>query len=333
MIQLRLATHQDLIELTSLREGETKLGQTLKCIDSLDALESSEARYVLFGIEEDIGIQANYGKKGAGQAWQTFLSSFVNTQSNQYNTGNDVLLLGAVTVSAQLEEDVTKETLGEVVSRIDKKVAFLVRSIVEAGKIPILIGGGHNNAFGALSGTSEALGTSINCINLDAHTDLRIQDYRHSGNGFRYALENPERRFLEKYAIFGVHKNYTPAYILEYVESKNEDIKLYFFEDMFTEQEAFEQLEEALLHISDNAFGLELDCDVIQNFPASALTPSGFTLEQIRLFITKISSLSKITYLHICEASPSKATASQVGKSLTYLVTDFITSHRAHHTL
>ena len=31
-----------------------------------------------------------------------------------------------------------------------------------------------------------------------------------------------------------------------------------------------------------------------------------------------------VKYLHICEAAPTKKTANQVGKLITYLITDFI---------
>jgi formiminoglutamase len=35
-------------------------------------------------------------------------------------------------------------------------------------------------------------------------------------------------------------------------------------------------------------------------------------------------------YFHICEAAPTKKNEGQVGKALSYLVTDFIREHGTH---
>lgn len=73
--------------------------------------------------------------------------------------------------------------------KIDAVVAETVKKILSAGKIPITIGGGHNNAFGIIKGASEAFEKPVNVLNIDAHTDLRKLEHRHSGNGFSFALK------------------------------------------------------------------------------------------------------------------------------------------------
>ena len=70
--------------------------------------------------------------------------------------------------------------------------------IVLADKKPIIIGGGHNNAYGNIKGTSLAIGEPINVINFDAHSDFRPEEGRHSGNGFSYAYTEG---FLNYYFI------------------------------------------------------------------------------------------------------------------------------------
>src|SRR5690606_35168641 len=89
---------------------------------------------------------------------------------------------------------------------IDKDVTNLVSSIVKAGKTPIIIGGGHNNAYGNIKGCSLAKNEKINVVNFDAHSDFRAEEGRHSGNGFSYAFAEG---FLKNYFIFGLHENYT----------------------------------------------------------------------------------------------------------------------------
>jgi formiminoglutamase len=84
------------------------------------------------------------------------------------------------------------------------------------------------------------------------------------------------------------------------------------------------ELEEALNHVSDNKFGIEIDCDAIENIPSSAISPSGFSVKQARQFVNHFSSHENASYLHICEAAPTKKTETKVGKLITYLITDFI---------
>ena len=84
------------------------------------------------------------------------------------------------------------------------------------------------------------------------------------------------------------------------------------------------EMEKALKHVSDNAFGIEIDCDAIQNIPSSAMTPSGFSVNKTREFVNYFGQHENATYLHICEAAPTLETEGQVGKLITYLITDFI---------
>ncbi|HLS31763.1 MAG TPA: formimidoylglutamase [Flavobacteriaceae bacterium] len=308
------------------RKGETKFGDVIEEISSLEELENIKAEYVIFGIPEDVGIQANKGKSGAYSAWKSFLSSFTNIQSNQFNDSSNCLVLGHLDCSALLSEaDRLKreawnvdEKLGELVQIVDDRVTKLVKRIVGLGKIPIIIGGGHNNAYGNIKGTSLALNKPINVLNIDAHTDLRTTEYRHSGNGFSYAKKE---NYLAKYSMFGIHKNYTPQYIFDQYD-KDESVHIRLFEDLIGggishQLKEFHKETEFL----DRTFGLEIDCDAIQDFPSSAMTPSGFSVNTMRSFI-KMAAKQKVHYLHICEAVAGDNP--QIGKTLSYFVSDFM---------
>jgi formiminoglutamase len=65
--------------------------------------------------------------------------------------------------------------------------------------------------------------------------------------------------------------------------------------------------------------------DSIAYMPSSALSPSGWTLDQVRQFIQLFAKTQKhIAYLNLTEAAPSTdADALIVGKALSYLVRDF----------
>ena len=273
---LKLYNYRTIEKLVSKREGETRLGEKISFIENLEEISKSKAKFVLFGIPEDIGIRANHGKPGASKAWEACLNSFLNIQENEFTNAENILLLGEIDCKTEMQkaanidnEDPNYYTkLGDLVKKIDEKVSFLMEKIIAAGKTPIIIGGGHNNAFGNIKGTSKAIKKPLNILNIDAHTDLRKLEHRHSGNGFSFAQRDG---FLGKYAIFGLHKNYTPQYIFDEIKSVS-NIKFHLFEDLIlqTHQGKMAAFNSQLEFINKQPFGLELDCDAIINFPSSA---------------------------------------------------------------
>jgi len=326
----KLYNEKSISKYLNPRQGETKFGEKITFIQDFESLEKSSAKYVLFGIPEDIGVRANLGRAGASQAWETCLKSLLNIQANQYTKPEKVILLGEVDCIALMEKaaniDIQDQNyiqkLGDLVLKIDEVTSAVVKKIIAAGKIPIIIGGGHNNAYGNIKGTSEALKKPINVLNIDAHTDLRKTDSRHSGNSFSFARKDG---FLAKYRIFGLHQNYTPQYIFEDMQhSANDGYRLFEHLLLMPSQKIVQAFREELEFVSHDNFGFELDCDAIKGFPSSAQTPSGFAINMIRNFIRIASEEEHIRYLHICEATSNNTSEAKVGKALSYFITDFI---------
>ncbi|AUP81470.1 formimidoylglutamase [Flavivirga eckloniae] len=321
-------------KLLNKRLGESKFGQDVKLLSNIsniyEQLKNLDVTYVIIGLPEDAGVFANHGKTGASKAWEATLKILLNVQSNQYTKANRVLILGHLDFSEELFEiseldsskkkDVLKAR--KIVSNIDGHVSHIINQIVLAGKKPIIIGGGHNNAYGNIKGTSLALNKPINVINFDAHSDFRPEEGRHSGNGFSYAYAEG---FLKNYFIFGLHENYTSDKLFKTL-NKVKSIKYNTFESLEIRQELEfeEELNRALSHISKTPFGIEIDCDAIENIPSSAMTPSGFSVNKTRRFLNFFAKQENVCYLHICEAAPKKKTEVNIGKLITYLVTDFI---------
>ncbi len=325
MSGLKCYSEKQVNKLISPRPGETKLGERIQLAKNLDDLEKTDAQFVIFGIPEDIGVRANYGKPGTSNAWQEFLKAFLNVQENKYNSGRKILLLGELNTSEVMQKagniDVSDpnyvQKLGDLVEQLDSAVSEVVKKVISAGKFPVIIGGGHNNAYGNLKGTSEAFGHPINVLNIDAHTDLRKLEHRHSGNGFSYALKNG---FLEKYSVFGLHRNYTPQYIFNDMDA-SEAFHYSLLEELSQEQRTA-AFRDNLDFIREEKFGLELDCDALANFPSSAVSPSGLTLDEARELIREAAKEINCCYLHICEAVANDIYPT--GKALSYLVSDFI---------
>ncbi|MFV0531335.1 MAG: formimidoylglutamase [Flavobacteriales bacterium] len=329
-MEFQLYNQKRIQKYITKREGETKLGETIQFVESVEDLKKTEAKYVLVGIPEDFGVRANYGVGGTQTAWKAFLTKFLNIQENQYQTGKNIVLLGAFNFSEEYrEKKQTVEELRTTISKIDQHVFEVLMPIFKADKVPIIIGGGHNNSYPNLKAAASGLNKKINCINLDAHADYRIKEGRHSGNGFRYAKEEG---FLEKYYIIGLHENYNSQSLFD---ALNIDINIDFtlFEEIkiqkkYTLEDVFKKAE---IFTKENPIGLELDLDCIEGVLSSAMTPTGFSPNEARQFIHYFKKNTETAYLHICEGAyelESSEKSSFTGKIISYLVSDFIKKER-----
>lgn len=335
---------QDIFSLTRLRRFETKLGERLQVIADAANLEQSlaetKAKFVVFGIPEDIGVKANYGVGGTDTAWLPFLQSFTNIQSNDFIEGSDILMLGHFDfseISTLIEQNAHNyeekvNAYRHAVNQVDEAVEPLVKLITEHQKIPIVIGGGHNNAYPLLKGAAKGLYkagvtplASINCINLDAHADFRALESRHSGNAFSYAEEDG---YLQKYCIVGIHENYlTQNNWLDIVN--NPFIDFVTYEDIFIHEKRnfLQAVAHATTFTEDTYTGIELDLDCIEHTLSSAATPSGVDPVHARQYVSYAGADTKTAYLHICEGASRLAdgrSSETIGKLISYLVSDFI---------
>jgi formiminoglutamase len=334
-------TTNDLAKITNHRSGEIKFGEKMitvpKDADTAAFLKTCEAKYVVFGIPEDIGIRANFGRPGAASAWDSAIKNIANIQHNRFCKGNQLVVLGQLDVSKEMQEvedldfnDIDdRAKLSQLVERIDKDVSHIIFNIVKLGKTPIIIGGGHNNSYGNIKGSALAKGKPVNAINFDAHSDFRILEGRHSGNGFSYAYEEG---FLKKYFIFGLHENYTSKSVLDIIKKIEDRVRYNTYDsiNIRKEKEFNQEMEQALEFINDDFYGIEIDLDAIPNIACSAMTLSGFSVQELRQFVSFFGKYKNATYLHICEGAPDLGEDKNnhlIGKLIGYLVTDFIKSN------
>jgi formiminoglutamase len=335
-------TMTDLAKVTNHRSGEVKFGEKMLTIpkgeNCMTFLKNCEAKYVLLGIPEDVGIRANFGRPGAASAWQSAISSIANIQHNRFCKGSQIVVLGKIDISKEMEEakdldfhkTADRKLLSTLVERIDKEVVHVITSIIKCGKTPIIIGGGHNNAYGNIKGTALGLGKPINAVNFDAHSDFRILEGRHSGNGFSYAYEEG---FLKKYFIFGLHENYTSKNVLDILKKMEDRVNYNTYDEIkVRQQKNFQQeLNTAYDFIKNDAYGIEIDLDALPNIASSAMTMSGFSIEELRQFVYFFGKNKNAAYLHICEGAPDLGEEKNnhlIGKLIGYLVTDFIKARK-----
>lgn len=329
MAELRTYEWEEIFKLTTCRPGETKIGEGIEIFSEVSQIADSEAKFVLLGICEDLGVRANLGIGGTHTAWHDALKALVNVQfSEKLGT---MALLGYLDFSSELDKaaqlDPTNpqqlQELRNLVTEVDAVVAHTVAAIFAAGKKPILIGGGHNNAYPIIKAFAEAKGEPVNVINLDAHADFRALEGRHSGNGFSYAFHE---NLLQKYSVIGLHENYNSARMIAELESHPERIQFQFQENFLKETTSYDKAFAEALNFTQGYCGLEIDLDCISGTLSSAVSPAGFTLQQVRELVYQTVPF-KLGYLHLAEGASALTDGRQsdlTGKTLAYLVTDFI---------
>jgi formiminoglutamase len=304
------------------RLNETKLGQ------KVSVKVTPASRFALIGIPESVGVRANGGVSGTETAWKDFLNAFLNIQSTPQLTGEEIVLYGSFDFYDLGKPD-NVELLRKGVEKIDDTVSIIIKEVLQLGLCPIVIGGGHNNAFPIIRAVSQFLQKPLGVLNFDAHTDYRPMEGRHSGNGFRYAFSE---NFMKKYAVVGLHKNYNSSQIL--ADLRNDGHQYFTFEEMFIHEIISFQtaISNALNSLKDLPFGLEVDVDVMESVVASAVSPCGLTTTQLRRGIFHVVSSQKPHYFHLCEAAAKLSTGqtnAEIGKLLSYIVSDFMQGYLA----
>ena len=317
--ELRFPSEEERTEWVSRRYGEFRIGQQT-LFRSAETDLWKRRKYHILGIAEDVGPRANGGFSGAANAFAAFIPRFLALQSNDFLTGENLVVHGVIAETQEHES----LSLQEMVEVLDELVAEWAFEVISEGGVPIVIGGGHNNALGLIRGLNRAMSEQVSVVNLDPHADTRDLEGRHSGNPFSYAWGEG---LLVRYSVLGLHQSYNNESILKRLEL----MKAYtaFFEDWIDDPQAFYRDVKAVAELtSSDLTGIELDMDSIAFMPSSAFTPSGITLEQARYYIRRMARLQRVGYVHFPEAAPFSDEEMKItGKSLSYLVSDFIKCH------
>lgn len=157
----------------------------------------AQPQAVLIGFPSDEGVRRNGGRIGAASAPGAFRQAFykLTPDAARAPAFHDLIArtldVGDLEVSGDVERD--QESLGDALA------AHLARSVV-----PIIIGGGHETAFGHFLGYVKA-DRNVAILNWDAHADVRdLKDGKgHSGSPFRQALTHPSRK-CRHYTVAGL---------------------------------------------------------------------------------------------------------------------------------
>jgi formiminoglutamase len=195
------------IETPKTEDNDPRISQLLGA--DLNATDKPKA--VIIGFPSDKGVTINGGRAGAADAPQTIREQLYKMTPNPENheafaglIGN-IRDVGDLNIHYKVEED--QQNLGAVLA-----------GYLEQGVIPIILGGGHETAFGHFLGYANA-GYKTAIFNLDAHTDVRsLKDGKaHSGSPFRQAIEH-DSECVEMYLVAGLQPHSVAKSHLQYIK-------------------------------------------------------------------------------------------------------------------
>jgi formiminoglutamase len=158
------------------------LGEVVEFWDG-DPSAIRHGRAVLIGFPQDEGVRRNGGRPGAAEAPRE-IRRFLYRLTPWHATRNADLTRCPLLDAGDVRIDSTMEHSQELLGRI-------VAGILQVGAVPVVLGGGHESAFGHFLGYAKA-NQPVGVINIDAHLDLRpeINGQGHSGSSFRQAIEH-----------------------------------------------------------------------------------------------------------------------------------------------
>ena len=170
---------------------DPRLGRWLAARDAL----APSTRVALLGFPVDDGVRRNGGRPGAAEAPAAIRRALYGLTPDPRAPAFEWLLghtadLGDVVPTGDLARD--QRALGDAVARV-----------LDAGAVPVVLGGGHETAYGHALGYLET-GRAVHLVNWDAHADVRpLRGGRgHSGSPFRQALEHPSG-LARSYTLLG----------------------------------------------------------------------------------------------------------------------------------
>lgn len=140
-----------------------------------------QSQIAILGAPLDLGA----GRRGVDMGPSALRLAGLNAKLE--SLGYRVEDLGNVS-AAQPESTPTGPQNAKYLAQIAKscaKLAAIVKDVVEAGKVPLVLGGDHSVAAGTVSGVAEAFrarGERIGLIWIDAHADMNTPESSPSGN-------------------------------------------------------------------------------------------------------------------------------------------------------
>ena len=265
-----------------------------QAVEPIDLFSTDISNYKnsvgLLGYACDEGVRRNQGRIGAAKGPDAIRSRLARVAWHHHHK---ILDTGTITcIDGNLE-----------LSQQD--LSTCVRTLLEADIFPILLGGGHDIAYGHHTGIRKycSKDQSIGIINFDAHFDLRkVADSANSGTPFYQILTDPSSR--TGYLPIGIQRGSNTSELFDIADALG--VSYLFLEDCYPTNEKY------TLHLEDfisrhDMIYISVDLDGFAaayapgvSAPAAIGLQSSFVLQTIR----EIMKSGKVISIDIAEMNP-----------------------------
>ncbi|PXW37907.1 formiminoglutamase [Klebsiella oxytoca] len=295
------------------RDDSTEAANALRLFQTITRAERFEPEALagdiaLLGFACDEGVRRNKGRIGAENGPETLRRALANMASHQ---GHDRCVdMGTISAVGEGLED-AQQALREAVALCQ-----------HTGKRTLVLGGGHETAFGHGAGVLDAFpDEKVGIINLDAHLDLRFADQASSGTPFRQlalACAAQQRSFY--YTCIGVSRAANTQALWD--EAAHREVTIIEDLDVLTSFEA-----RVLPEISRNIacydrLYLTIDLDVLpaREMPAvSAPAALGIPLATLLRIVEPLCRSGKLQAVDLVEFNPQYDIDSQGARAAARL--------------
>jgi formiminoglutamase len=257
-------------------------------------------RAVLIGFPQDEGVRRNQGRPGAAAApheirrWLYRLTPW-DCQVDVNLAKHPPLDLGNIRIEGSLED--TQEALAEVIA-----------AVLGSGAIPIVLGGGHETAYGHYLGYVKAQ-RRVGIINIDAHLDVRptLQGLGHSGSPFRQALEHPSQPLLgRRYVCVGAQPHNVSREHLSFVRQR--DVIVHW--NKKASEYLYDLLQDDLERLTEDGCSvyLTLDADAVRaaDVPGvSSPNPTGLSGQEVLDCVREAGWSPEVSSFDLVEINPT----------------------------
>lgn len=274
--------------------------QWIKPLDLLNpniSLNENEIGVAFLGFCCDEGVKRNLGRTGAAKGPASIRKELSNLPCS-FESNLKLYDAGDI------------HCTDDILETSQNSLADAVSIILSLGLFPIVLGGGHELAFGTYNGISSFIGKNklskknLGIINFDAHFDIRpYKEHSSSGTMFRQIADGCKSENIPfNYFCIGVQKRGNTVALFKTAEELN--IQYLMAKDV---EEAF-ALEKLDSFIENKDFIYTTICtDVFSSAFApgvSAGQPLGLHPECVMRFFKRIFASKKVIAFDIAEVSP-----------------------------
>jgi len=264
--------------------------------EQLLPLGKNEKGIVLLGFACHEGVKRNNGRPGAAAGPDAIRQMMCNLPVH-FKRGT-TLLDGGNIFCKEGDLEAAQKKLGNITSIILKK-----------GYFPLILGGGHEVAWGTFQGIADSTGenTQTGIINLDAHFDLRkpSQNGASSGTPF-YQIAGWHKVHTKpfKYFVAGIqHQSNTPSLF-----KRADDLGVKYIttgEIRIDTNTAIEKINQFIKSVDHIYFTICMDVFNVANAPGvSAPNPLGIAPHDAIEIIRIVSESNKLIATDIAEMNP-----------------------------